>query len=91
MASNKAGRQAGADNMTSAYYTQKADQIFPIFGVSSIEEANEFAGGDPVIETHEAVYMNESTGSVDFASGWDDLEEVVEVEFDCEAESWVAV
>lgn len=81
-----------------AYYVQKADQIFPIFGVSSIEEAKTFV--DPadhgrIVETDEAVYMHVNTGSVDFESGWDDFEaeadagNLVEVEYSAEEEQWV--
>lgn len=75
-----------------AYYIQKADQIFPIFGVNSIDEAKEFAAEEDhryIVESPEDVYMNLATGSVDFESGWDDLSEVVMVRFDAGSESWV--
>ena len=79
-----------------AYYEQSANEIFPIFGVSSLDEAQQFASGNGrLVETDEAVYMNVATGSVDFASGWDekDIESgaVVEVRFDVSEESWVEV
>jgi len=74
--------------MTKAYYTQLADKIYPIYGVSSKEEAEKYSGGKQVIETNEAVYMNTATGSIGFASDWDDLSEVVEVLFDDNLECW---
>ena len=75
-----------------AYYIQKAEEIFPIYGVNSLEEAKQFVLPEDhryIIETDESVYMNTSTGSVDFASGWDDLSEVVEVEYNSKEEQWV--
>jgi hypothetical protein len=73
-----------------AFYLQSADQIFPVYGVSSIAEAKKYAGEfDKVIETDEKVYMNMATGSVDFASGWDDIAKVVEVRYCSETEGWV--
>ena len=73
-----------------AFYLQSADQIFPVYGVSSIAEAKKYAGEfDKIIETDEKVYMNMATGSVDFASGWDDIAEVVEVRYCPETEGWV--
>lgn len=74
--------------MTNAYYTQQADQIFPIFGVSSIDEAKQYTDL-PVIQTAEEVYMNLATGSVGFESDWDDLSEVVQVLYDTSAERWI--
>ena len=77
----------------SAYYTQYGPQIFPIFGVSSISEAEQFAGGAKVIETSDDVYMNPYTGSVDFEINWTSegalLSELTKVEFDIESQSWV--
>lgn len=73
-----------------SYYIQQADQILPIFGLSSIDEAIRAAGGLPVVETQEAVYMNLATGSVGFASDWDDLSEVEEVKYCSSEERWVA-
>ena len=72
-----------------SYYTQEADQLFPLFGVSDIEEAQSFAPGQTIIYTAEDVYMNAATGSVDFAGGWDDLAQVVKVVFDPESETWI--
>ena len=78
-----------------AFYTQKADQIFPLFGVSSMEEARDYVDKvdhSSIIENDEPVYMNPNTGSVDFASGWDEaggIVEVVEVEFCSENECWI--
>lgn len=75
-----------------AYYVQKADQIFPIYGVNSIEEAKEFVLPEDhgrIVETAEAVFMNTATGSVGFESDWDSLDEVVEVRYDAEQEAWV--
>lgn len=75
-----------------AYYVQKAGEIFPICGVNSIEEAGQYVAPEDhsrIVETSEDVYMNLSTGSVDFESGWDDLDEVVRVEYSAEEERWV--
>jgi len=77
-----------------AFYTQKADQILPIFGVSSIDEARHYVATvdhTSIVETDEAVYMNPVTGSVDFASGWDTLGEVIEVRYCSITEAWVEV
>jgi len=77
-----------------AFYIQKADQIFPIFGVSSIEEARDYVNESDhsrIVETDEAVYMNPNTGSVDFVSGWDSLDGLGEVEFCSATQSWWAV
>lgn len=81
--------------MTKAYYTQQANEIFPIYGVSSIEEARQFVSeGDwsTIVETAEDVYMNIETGSVDFESGWDDQDiesgSVVKVEYSVDQEAW---
>lgn len=74
-----------------AYYTQIANEIFPIYGVSSIEEAKRYIPENQhqyIVETDEDVYMNPETGSVGFESDWDDLEEVVKVEFNSDSESW---
>jgi len=71
------------------YYTQKADRIEPLFGVSDMAEAQSFAPGRAIIYTAEAVYMNAATGSVDFEGGWDDLSEVVKVIWDPESEYWI--
>ena len=76
-----------------AYYIQVADQIFPIFGANSIEEAEEFSGGAKVIETSDLVLMNPQTGTVDFSSNWTlegvDLSDLVEVTYDITEESWI--
>jgi hypothetical protein len=77
--------------MTKAYYTQSADKIYPIYGVSSKDEAEQCADGKRVIETAEAVYMNLETGSVGFESDWDNLEEVSEVWFDADVGAWTLV
>lgn len=72
-----------------AYYVQKAQEIFPIYGVNSIEEAKRYVAEEDhgrIIETDEAVYMNPRTGSVDFASAWGDLSDVVEVIY--EEDAW---
>lgn len=77
-----------------AYYTQFADQIFPIYGVNSLEEAREYVAAEDhgrIVETDEEVYMNLETGSVDFESGWDDLDSVVQVRFDADSERWAAL
>ena len=77
-----------------AYYIQKAEQIFPIYGVNSLEEAKQFvdeADHRYIVETGEEVYMNIPTGSVDFESGWDDLDEVVQVKYDADLEQWIEV
>ena len=79
-----------------AYYLQKADMIWPIYGVNSISAAREHvaeADWNRIVETTDAVHLNPATGSVDFESNWlaegADLDGLVEVEFDAEAESWV--
>jgi len=77
-----------------AYYTQDAEQIFPIYGVSSVEEAVAFASpGSRVVETTDAVYMNAATGSVDFESNWEadgvDLDDLTLVTYSAEQEGWV--
>lgn len=77
-----------------AYYTQKANKIFPIYGVASMEEAREFVLPEDhhrIVETAEDVYMNPHTGSVDFESGWDSTDELIQVEYDAESEAWVEV
>jgi len=71
------------------YYTQQADQLFPLVGVSDMEEAQSFAPGQTIIETEEDVYMNVETGSVDFSQGWDKLSDVVKVIWDPESEFWI--
>lgn len=77
-----------------AFYLQKADQIFPIFGVDSMDQAKRFTLDEDhkyIVETSEDVYMNIHTGSVGFESDWDNLDEVVKVEYRIEAftEGWV--
>ena len=75
-----------------SYYLQQADQITPIFGVSSLEEAKRFVVEDEhcyIVETNEDVYMNPETGSVAFEGEWSDLDEVVRVNFDGFSEGWV--
>lgn len=75
-----------------AYYVQKAGEIFPIYGVNSIEEASQYVAPEDhgrIVETSENVYMNIATGSVDFESGWDDMDEVVEVKYSAEEERWI--
>ena len=76
-----------------AYYTQVADQVFPIFGVNSIEEAEEFSGSAKVIETSDSVLMHSHTRIVDFSSNWKlegaDLSELVEVTYDITEERWI--
>ena len=76
-----------------AYYIQVADQIFPIFGANSIEEAEEVSGSAKVIETSDSVLMNLHTGSVDFSSNWKldgvDLIDLVEVTYDITEERWL--
>lgn len=74
-----------------SYYVQKAQEVFPIYGVNSMEEAKQFVDESDhgrIVETEEDVYMNLATGSVDFESGWD-LDEVVKVVYDAETEAWV--
>lgn len=75
-----------------AYYVQTADTIYPIYGVNSLDEAKEYL--DPpnhgqIVETSENVYMNPATGSVDFASGWDSLDGLIQVRYDLDKECWV--
>ena len=83
-----------------SYYLQEAGQITPIFGVDSIEEARLFV--DPakhhlIVATHEPVFMEIHTGSVDFESGWlsynESIEsgELVEVAYSTTEETWVKI
>lgn len=72
-----------------AYYTQAADKLFPIFGVSSMEEAREYVQTGEIIETSDRVLMNPNTGSVDFEGGWEETDGLVEVRWDLETEGWV--
>jgi len=77
-----------------AYYYQIAGILSPIYGVNSFEEAARFCNKDEpnyIVESSEKVYMNTETGSVDFASGWEDLSQVVEVTYSAELEYWVEV
>jgi len=77
-----------------AFYTQKADQILPIFGVSSIDEARDYVAKvdhASIVATDEVVYMNPVTGSVDFANGWDSLGGLLAVEYCSITEAWVEV
>jgi len=79
-----------------AYYTQSCDQITPIYGVSSMEEASAFVSPDQgrLIETSDEVYMNTATGSVDFESNWlaegVDLDALTLVVYSAGQECWVA-
>lgn len=78
--------------MTASVYVQKAQEIFPIYGVSTIDEAKRYvpeADYRYLVETDEAVYMNVATGSVGFASDWEDLGEVVEVDYSAKDQQWV--
>ena len=79
-----------------AYYTHAAAEIFPIYGATSLEEAQSFV--DPaqhryIVETADSVYMNAATGSVDFSSSWEaegaSLDDLVLVNYSAESESWV--
>lgn len=74
----------------SKYYAQKPGKLYPIYGVSSLSEAQRYAGDYAIIESAEPVYMNIYTGSVDIASGWDDLSQCMEVEYDSNLETWIA-
>jgi hypothetical protein len=74
-----------------AFYVQKANEIFPIYGAGCLDEAKAFVLPEDhsrIVETSEDVYMNPATGSVDFASGWNDLSEVVKVTYNAKTESW---
>lgn len=72
------------------YYVQKAGELFPIYGSSSFDEAKGFVDEEEtIIASNEDVYMNPYTGSVDFESGWDNLEGLIEVEYDPSREEWV--
>ena len=75
----------------SEFYIQKAGDLFPVYGVSTLEEAQQFADGATVIETDECIYMNQHTGSVDVLSGWAgvDPEFLVEVTYCDIEERWV--
>lgn len=81
-----------------AYYVRQADQIFPIYGANSLEEAKQFVAPEDqrhIVETSEPVYMHINTGSVDFAGNWEDFEAeveagcLVEVTYSAEKERWI--
>ena len=77
-----------------SFYNQQSERLYPIYGVSTLAEALEYAPDGLIIESDEKVYMNIETGSVDFTSGWEDADiengSVVEVEFNAEYEQWEA-
>lgn len=76
-----------------AYYIQKANSIYPIFGVNSFEEAKQYCDESDyryIVETCEDVYMNPSTGSVGFLSDWDETDGLVRVEYNPVIEEWEA-
>lgn len=78
--------------MENAYYIQEANKLFPIFGVSSMQEAKNYVDEkdhNRIIESAERVLMNPTTGSVDFESGWGDLDGLAEVRYNAEEETWV--
>ena len=73
-----------------------SDSITPIYGVNSLEEAKQFVLPEDhgrIVETAERVYMNPQTGSVDFASGWDEIDIinrlVIEVDYSAKEECWL--
>lgn len=77
-----------------AYYVQIAEKIYPIYGVSSVEEAKEYV--DPndwnrIVSSSEDIYMLPETGSVDFESGWETLEGLVQVEYNPKTENWETI
>ena len=75
-----------------AFYIQQAEQISPIFGAASLQEAQEFSGCHPryVIQTAEAVMMNPDTGSVGFESDWEEgVEALVPVRWCLDSEGWI--
>jgi hypothetical protein len=75
-----------------AFYTQKADQILPIFGVSSMEEARDYVAEEDrlfVVATDEVVYMNPVTGTVDFDENRNGLDGLIAVEYCSVTEAWV--
>jgi hypothetical protein len=77
-----------------AYYYQTADSIYPIYGVTSMEEAKTHFNGlhdEIIVESSEKVYMNPLTGSVGFESDWDDLFDLLEVTYNALIEYWVEV
>ena len=83
-----------------SYYLQEDDKLMPIFGVSSMDEAESFVDCHKrgnVVESVEPVFMSVDTGSVDFESGWlsynESIEggELVEVVYDVNEEGWVQV
>lgn len=82
--------------MTNAFYVKYSNNIVPIYGVNSLEEAKQYVlpeDHNRIVETDENVYMNTKTGSVDFLSGWSDEDidngEVIEVMYDLEEDGWV--
>lgn len=78
--------------MANAFYIQDANEIFPIFGVTSLDEAKRCVDEKyhaKIVETNERVLMNPNTGSVDFESGWEDTEGLIEVRYSVDDEAWV--
>jgi hypothetical protein len=78
-----------------AFYSQQADKLYPIYGVSTFAEAQRYAIKASIIETDEKVFMNICTGSVDFESGWHDADiddgSLVEVIFNSDSEQWETI
>ena len=75
-----------------AFYTQQADQILPILGVSSMDEARDFVAKEDckfVVATDEVVYMNPVTGTVDFDENWNCLDGLIAVEYCSVTDAWV--
>lgn len=84
--------------MSTAFYVKKADQIYPLFGVNSTEEAKQFVIPEDhrrIVESDERIFMNLQTGSVDFESNWRSelgrCDDLVQVTYSPIEESWLEV
>jgi hypothetical protein len=73
------------------FYVQMADNIVPLVTATSLDHAKKLEDNHKlIVETDEDVYLNIRTGSVGFASDWDNLDEVVKATYDRDSETWQA-
>ena len=77
---------------TPSIYYRGAYEIYPVGGVSSMEEAKRFLPPDchhRLIETDEMVYMDVERDRVDFKSKWLSLKGLVPAYYDMSEEKWI--
>lgn len=75
-----------------SYYIQVGDEIYPIYGANSMDDARKFFKPEEfefIIETDERAFMHETTGLVRFESDWESLDDVVEVIFCPDELKWI--